>query len=57
MRERFVLEALRNFGVGLMVGAFILRLSEKITDLTLWVILSLGLVYIFIAAILLPEEV
>ena len=58
MRQRlkFLSEAQRNFGVGLMVGAFILNISERIDEQTMWSVFLLGIVNVFMAAILLPVE-
>ncbi len=53
---RFLVEAQRNFGVGLMVGAFILSISEKIDSDTMWAIFGFGMVNVLISAILLPVE-
>ena len=56
MKRKFLAETIRNFGVGLMVGAFLLRISGKISDLTLVVILVEGLINVMFAFTLLPEE-
>ena len=51
-----MVEAQRNFGVGLMVGAFILSISEKIDSETMWAIFGFGMMNVLISAILLPVE-
>ena len=56
MRRKFLAETIRNFGVGLMVGAFLLRITEQISDLTLVIILVEGLINVVFAFTLLPEE-
>jgi len=58
MRERFrfLLEAQRAFGVGLMVGAFLLALSDRIGTDTMWFVFALGMVNVLGSAILLPVE-
>ena len=53
-RIRFLLEAQRNFGVGLMVGSLLLGLSERIGEESMWFVFSLGVVNTFSSAILLP---
>ena len=55
-RFKFLLEAQRAFGVGLMVGAFILALSDRIEPDTMWFVFSLGMVNVLGSAILLPVE-
>ncbi len=45
-------ETLRNFGVGLMVSAFVLRISKDIPYQTLLWLLIFGLVNVGIGAIL-----
>lgn len=56
MKRKFLAETIRNFGVGLMVGAFLLRISGQISDLTLVIILIEGLINVTFAFSLLPEE-
>ncbi|WP_461829759.1 hypothetical protein [Aquifex sp.] len=56
MRKKFLAETIRNFGVGLMVGAFLLRITEQISDLTLILILLEGLSNVLFALTLIPEE-
>ena len=56
MRRKFLAETIRNFGVGLMVGAFLLRITEQISDLTLVIILVEGLINVVFAFTLLPKE-
>ena len=56
MKRKFLAETIRNFGVGLMVGAFLLRISEQISNLTLVIILAEGLINVVFAFTLLPEE-
>ncbi len=53
---KFLLEAQRNFGVGLMVGGLLLGISEKVNGDTMWFVFSLGVVNVLISAILLPME-
>ena len=56
MRRKFLADTIRNFGVGLMVGAFLLRITEQISDATLVIILVEGLLNTVFALTLLPEE-
>lgn len=56
MRKRFLAETIRNFGVGLMVGAFLLRISEKIEIYEMATVLILGLLNILYALYLIGEE-
>jgi len=53
---KFLSEAIRNFGVGLMVGAFLLRITDRVDDPTLWGLLGFGIVNIAFGVILYPEE-
>ncbi len=53
---KFVSEAIRNFGVGLMVGAFLLRIADRIDNFTLWWLLGFGIVNVFFGTIIFPEE-
>ena len=55
-KRKFLAETIRNFGVGLMVGAFLLRITEKISDATLVIILTAGLLNVIFALTLLEEE-
>ena len=55
-KRKFLAETIRNFGVGLMVGAFLLRITEKISDATLVIILTAGLLNVIFALTLLQEE-
>jgi hypothetical protein len=49
---KFWAETLRNFGVGLMVSAFVLRISKDISYYVLLWLLIFGLVNVGIGAIL-----
>jgi uncharacterized protein YjeT (DUF2065 family) len=49
---KFWAETLRNFGVGLMVSAFVLRISKDISYQFLLRLLMFGLVNVGIGAIL-----
>jgi uncharacterized protein YjeT (DUF2065 family) len=49
---KFWAETLRNFGVGLMVSAFVLRISKDISYQSLLWLLIFGLINVGIGAIL-----
>jgi len=53
---KFISEAIRNFGVGLMVGAFLLRIADRIDDLTLWWLMGFGIANVAFGVIIFPEE-
>ncbi len=56
MKRKFLAETIRNFGVGLMVGSFLLRIAERISDITLVLVLLAGLSNVLFALILISEE-
>ena len=55
-KRKFLAETIRNFGVGLMVGAFLLRIAERIEQYEMNSILVLGLLNALYALYLVEEE-
>ena len=56
MKRKFLAETIRNFGAGLIVGSFLLRVAERISDITLVLVLLTGLSNVLFALILISEE-
>ncbi len=55
-RQRFIAEKVGNFGVGLIVGSFLLRISDTVNATDQIVLVALGLVNVILGLILIPDE-
>ncbi len=56
MKRKFLAETVRNFGVGLMVGAFLLKISERIEQYEMNAVVVLGMLNVLFALYLIEEE-
>ena len=56
MKRKFLAETIRNFGVGLMVGAFLLKIAGRIEQYEMNSVLVLGLLNALYALYLVEEE-
>ncbi len=56
IRRKFLAETIRNFGVGLMVGAFLLKISERIEQYEMSAVVILGILNVLSALYLIEEE-
>jgi len=54
--KEFIAEAIRNVGVGLIVSAFVLKISERISALDQWLLLFFGFAHILLGIIVLRSE-
>ncbi len=55
MKRKFLAETIRNFGVGLLVGAFLLNISDKIELYEMASLAILGLINVVFALYLIEE--
>ena len=55
-RQRFMAEKVGNLGVGLVVGSFLLRISNTIGPTDQIVLVALGIANVILGLILLPDE-
>ena len=56
MKRKFLAETIRNFGVGLMVGGFLLKISQRIETYEMVAVVILGLFNVIHALYLVEEE-
>jgi hypothetical protein len=55
MKRKFLAETIRNFGVGLMVGGFLLKISERIETYEMAAVVVLGVLNVLYALYLVEE--
>lgn len=55
-KQRFIAEKIGNLGIGLIVGSFLLRISDTINAIDQIILVFLGLANIILGLILFPDE-
>ena len=55
-KQRFIADKMANLGVGLVVGSFLLRISDTISLREQILLVLLGFLNILLGLILLPDE-